>query len=576
MKEVLMKTVNKMFGKSFKLLSICIVAVLIAAIFTVPVIAADSSEGGFHISQWTGDAWEEIYQHQFQVKYSEQAFSFDVVDGKVTLRITQVGTPFADIDQISLMVDGEELIPEYARYTGNGQSILEDILELDHNVVLTHEQEIEVSWDVPTVFDQVTVSLTANEYGTAFPFQFPGTGYATYKMGSNTGSITVDGLISETDGTAPLYAPFWRPSTGHPDGYTYIYVCDDEQYVYFSLDVTCDNTNEFGEDWAEIRILKSDGSEQAFRINDYDSTWGKGGFGLTGKVSCKHQTYEFAITKSIIGNEDLKFGLGYYGTAGVVGRASANADVDPLVIKIDGDPKSGQIFKVGDKINIEGFVHSIASAYVNSGQYLLETMLSCDLNLGPGGLGHDSYYDYKDNKGSPGTTSVNIEYNDKLSFQYTLTATGEYTITLNSSATADIKYLNSNPITGSLDNGVQTTLSFTVVGDETHTLTYSAETGGTISGATPQTVNDGGDGTTVTAVPNTGYHFVKWSDGSTDNPRTDYEVTDNIIVMANFAIDPLPPVPELPAGILLALGLAGIGAFIIIKRRKGAANSQVR
>ena len=35
----------------------------------------------------------------------------------------------------------------------------------------------------------------------------------------------------------------------------------------------------------------------------------------------------------------------------------------------------------------------------------------------------------------------------------------------------------------------------------------------------------GQSGTPVTAVPNDGYRFAKWTDGSTDNPRTDTSVT---------------------------------------------------
>ena len=38
-------------------------------------------------------------------------------------------------------------------------------------------------------------------------------------------------------------------------------------------------------------------------------------------------------------------------------------------------------------------------------------------------------------------------------------------------------------------------------------------------------------------MPNTGYHFVNWSDASTENPRTDTNVTANISVTANFAIN---------------------------------------
>src|SRR5207248_10228218 len=71
----------------------------------------------------------------------------------------------------------------------------------------------------------------------------------------------------------------------------------------------------------------------------------------------------------------------------------------------------------------------------------------------------------------------------------------------------------------------------------TYTLTYTAGSNGSISGTSPQTVNYGASGTAVTAVPNTGYHFVNWSDNSTQNPRTDTNVTADISVTANFAIN---------------------------------------
>lgn len=72
----------------------------------------------------------------------------------------------------------------------------------------------------------------------------------------------------------------------------------------------------------------------------------------------------------------------------------------------------------------------------------------------------------------------------------------------------------------------------------TYTLTYIAGAGGTIAGATPQTVEHGADGTAVEAVPNTGYHFVKWNDDSTTNPRTDANVTADISVTALFEVTP--------------------------------------
>ncbi len=73
--------------------------------------------------------------------------------------------------------------------------------------------------------------------------------------------------------------------------------------------------------------------------------------------------------------------------------------------------------------------------------------------------------------------------------------------------------------------------------DVTYTLTYSAGAGGTVTGTSPQTVVSGASGTAVTAVANTGYHFVNWSDGITTAARTDTNVTANKSVTANFAIN---------------------------------------
>jgi hypothetical protein len=68
----------------------------------------------------------------------------------------------------------------------------------------------------------------------------------------------------------------------------------------------------------------------------------------------------------------------------------------------------------------------------------------------------------------------------------------------------------------------------------TFTVTYGSGTGGSISGTTPQTVNYGESAESVTAVPNTGYRFVKWSDDKMTAERTDNNVTSAINVTAEF------------------------------------------
>ena len=75
---------------------------------------------------------------------------------------------------------------------------------------------------------------------------------------------------------------------------------------------------------------------------------------------------------------------------------------------------------------------------------------------------------------------------------------------------------------------------FAIEATATLTLNYAAGPNGSLSGDVAQ----GGfeARTAVTAVPNSGYHFVNWSDGSTANPRIDLNVTQNVNVTANFAI----------------------------------------
>jgi len=71
----------------------------------------------------------------------------------------------------------------------------------------------------------------------------------------------------------------------------------------------------------------------------------------------------------------------------------------------------------------------------------------------------------------------------------------------------------------------------------TYTLTYTAGEHGSISGTSPQNVNHGSDGTAVEAIPDEGYHFTQWSDGCSDNPRTETNVTADTSVTANFEIN---------------------------------------
>jgi hypothetical protein len=69
---------------------------------------------------------------------------------------------------------------------------------------------------------------------------------------------------------------------------------------------------------------------------------------------------------------------------------------------------------------------------------------------------------------------------------------------------------------------------------ERHTVTYAASEGGTISGPTTQVRIPGASTAPVTAEPPPGRMFSHWSDGRTDNPRVDRNVTADFSVTAIF------------------------------------------
>ncbi|MDG0794819.1 cadherin-like beta sandwich domain-containing protein [Cohnella ginsengisoli] len=157
--------------------------------------------------------------------------------------------------------------------------------------------------------------------------------------------------------------------------------------------------------------------------------------------------------------------------------------------------------------------------------------------------------------GTPNTYTVTVT---RAIAQYTLTytaaangtITGDTTQTVNEGADGAavtavpasgyhfVKWSDGNTSTTRTDTNVTADIAVTAeFAINTHTLTYTAAANGTITGDTTQTVNEGADGAAVTAVTASGYHFVKWSDGNTSTTRTDTNVTADIAVTAEFAIN---------------------------------------
>ena len=280
------------------------------------------AQGSFHIVQYLNDQWEQKHDANYSVEYQTKDFQLIPQNNQIKVRINQNTVSYGDIEFVQLRACGTIVTPEYARYVDTEESVLNDVLFDDHNVVVNHEKPIELLWKIPEECGQVaTLSLKANEYESpeerAFRFPTWGTASQTYFF-QNNGSLDIDGFISEVDGKNTAdYSPFWTAGTGHPSNNTYIYMRDDLDFVYLVADITLDNTNEYGQDWIKVIVNNSSsGKVKEFRVDDFNDTYGKCAFGLTSRVSYKHQTCEVRIPKSELLGREMNFVLRYYGTGG--------------------------------------------------------------------------------------------------------------------------------------------------------------------------------------------------------------------------------------------------------------------
>src|SRR5688572_27213216 len=107
---------------------------------------------------------------------------------------------------------------------------------MDNNVVVA--EEVEVTWRIPEdcIEDHLTVHLTANSHAAGTPLQFP---------------IDKDSYL-HFDGQEAHFTEFWKPGSGHPPGPVFLDMHSTENDVHFHFDVTSDNTDDWGKDWAEI------------------------------------------------------------------------------------------------------------------------------------------------------------------------------------------------------------------------------------------------------------------------------------------------------------------------------------
>ena len=237
--------------------------------------------------------------------------------GQLKLRLEQHGHDAAFVDYVAVRKENTTYHPISAINIDSSTDILTKVLSPEYDVCDAWESTLEIVWD--SVPENTTLVIRAMEedldeaHGGPLYYPYIPRGYTVSYTLINDGGITVDGMLEES--TEPAFSAFWKPSSPHPDGYTYGWLHCDEDYLYAAIEVTVDNTPD-EEDWGALYVMV-DGELKEFRVSCDEAKWGVNGFQYTSSVSYEHRIYEFVIPLSeinaLIGDE-IQYGFGCYGT----------------------------------------------------------------------------------------------------------------------------------------------------------------------------------------------------------------------------------------------------------------------
>jgi parallel beta-helix repeat protein len=262
------------------------------------------------------------FYRQKQIDLARYLSSDDA--GKI--RLVQTGGGAAHLDAVLL----GGIPPKQVKGVKNDLA-LRKVSQKDFDVLDASEKELEFIFpeNRPTAHLDITARVEP-ETITKVPFQFPldnlykkiddTSEFYLYRLDSKKGTLKVDGNIADENLQDPFFKVYTRPGTGHPDGYTYGWVRNDDANLYVAMDFVADNTMDGNADYAKVYV-KTPTGVKAFKVSVGEMRWGQPGYMYTDKAPYQHKVYEFTIPKAEIGLDsakkttEIQLAFAAYGTA---------------------------------------------------------------------------------------------------------------------------------------------------------------------------------------------------------------------------------------------------------------------
>lgn len=288
-------------------------------------IESKSVNGEYVISVFTDGKWKEAGRLGYDMFLMEKSLDLSgylIESSSTTLRIIPEGGEVSHLD--SVFLGGET--PQSVNYDDG--ILLGKLSKKDLDLINVGPGGIELVFPASRGNDILSVTgRIEGEKITKEPFKFPSgntykevnksSEFYSYKLYSVSKKLTVDGNLEEVEGLEPLFREFCIPGTGHPQGYTYGWVMNDDEYLYAVVDFTPDNTMDGDKDYSKLYAKTGTGIKE-FKVSVPENAWGQPAFIYTDKVEYQHKVYEFKIPLSElgdVGSDTLSLAFSAYGTA---------------------------------------------------------------------------------------------------------------------------------------------------------------------------------------------------------------------------------------------------------------------
>lgn len=366
--------------------------VLVFVLFcSLPATATVENEGagepqGYKILIKGKSGWTARETVHFSMNFEEKVLDvtrfLPDVDGEYKIRVQHGPEGMANLDSLFLNSNGKIMKPEKVFEVGKQASLIKKLGKSDFDVINAHGKTIEVHFANPgTSPKALRFSLKGREEN---PNKIPGgpcaypsslhpkgdnSNFYDYSINQNYGSINIDGLLKPEDKLGkPLFKSFTKPISGHPDGYLYTYLKNDENYLYGAIDFTSDNTFDGSADFSAI-LVKTPKGVKRFKVSVGETKWGKPGFMYTDKVAYQHKVYEFKIPLDELGilkpeEKPLQLAFLAYGTTACTANISIGSEGTPPGTQFLGDSNLTQVMLQVDFVNTQANVAWVGSITV--------------------------------------------------------------------------------------------------------------------------------------------------------------------------------------------------------------------